>query len=437
MNKAINLKKILINISMFLVLLYPFNSTITNLIYPNNMICIISILGAMMILLFSKGLKKIKKKSIFILAISLIIIAITLINNYYWKTGAELKVILYIIYLLLPFVISHNTECIASFCKVIKIFFAEHILATYLGIFFKEFYKNTILSLVCKGRATCVASGNFYHGYIPGITSHFSTNGIYLSISTLFFYAEYLNNKKKSSLAFFIISLIALFTTGKRAHLLFTIICCLFIYIYDKAKKSSVSKKIIKLSLAVILGIFGLVMLSRYVPEITNIFSRFESLIEKGNILNGRESLYELAFNLWDKHLIFGNGWGAFSYYYQITLYQIGDVSYIDAHNVFIQLLCEVGIVGFAIFSIIIVYSFINTCQLLKKVEKCTKEENIFIKFSFLYQLFFIFYCMTGNPLYDPQCYVIYFITIGFSTIFAIENRKESKYEEDRNHDIL
>ena len=436
MKKTINIKSIILNICMFLILLYPFNSTITNIIYPNNFVCIGSILGSMIIIVLLKGIKKFKKKEIFVLSISLIFAVITVINNYYWKSGSELRVILYLIYLLLPFVIAHNENCIASLCKVIKVFFAEHILATYIGIFFKDFYKNYILSLVCEGRITCVASGNFFHGYIPGITSHFSTNAIYLSISTLFLYAELLSSKKKSTFIFFILSLIALFTTGKRAHLIFTIICCLVLYLYDKSKKKSVSKKIMKLSIVGIVGIFGMLILSKYVPEITNIFSRFESLIESGNILNGRNSLYELAFSLWDKHVIFGNGWGAFSYFYQITLYQVGDVAYIDAHNVFIQLLCEVGIVGFIFVALIMVLSFFNICQQIKKSESLTNENKIFLKFSFLYQLFFLFYCITGNPLYDPQCFVIYFITLGYTSTLKIEDRKDDN-EENRNYNIL
>ena len=65
--------------------------------------------------------------------------------------------------------------------------------------------------------------------------------------------------------------------------------------------------------------------------------------------------------------------------------------------------------------------------SLIKSIEIAKKENNnIIVNFNFLYQLFFLLYCFTGNPLYDPMCYVIYFITIGY-TIIKISNEEEAK----------
>ncbi|MBP3635035.1 MAG: O-antigen ligase family protein [Bacilli bacterium] len=431
----INLKKTLLYISMFLVLLYPFNSSISNIIYRNNFNCILTVtIGTIGMIVFQDKIS-FKKKSILILAISTIFMLMTLINNYYVVDGYELKVILYIIYLFLPLIISIGSNNVDALCKVIKIFFLEHIISTYIGLFFKEFYKSKILSLICSGRSLCVASGNYYHGYIPGLTSHFSTNAIYLSISSLFLFSEYLTNKKKSTLLFFLISIVALFTAGKRAHLIFTIFCCIALYLYDRNTKNS-SGKIFKLSLFIIIGIIGLSILSKYIPEILNIINRFELLIDSGDVLNGRQELYNLAISLWNKHMFFGNGWGAFSHNYQLYLYNYGDVAYVDAHNVFIQLLCEVGIVGLLFVLIIMLTSFNKTLKLLKSKLNANDNTLTISRFCFVYQLFFLLYCFTGNPLYDSQCYVIYFMTIGFILFISSRNREVTN-EKSRNNNIL
>ena len=407
MNKKIDIKKILTYLFMFLILLYPFNATIISIIYPNNTVCLFSVLVGMIGLFLVRKKYRITKQNMMILFITIMIAILTLINNHYWLEGRELTVILFTIYLFIPFIISSCENLEIPFCKVMKVFLYEHIIGTYFGIMFNNIYTAHVLPKICSGKAICTAIGNNYHGYMTGFTTHFSTNAIYLSISSLYFFSEILKKKNKKSIFLFILSLIALFTTGKRAHLIFTLLCCLIVYIAQKSK--SIIKKYSKIIVVSLFAILLFVLLSKFIPEITNIIVRFETLIDKGNVLNGRSRLYDLAFNMWENHVLFGNGWGSFSYFYQTTLYSIGSMSYLDAHNVFLQLLCETGIIGFSIFTILILCMFVKSLRRLKKNEK-----SILNNFIFAYQLFFILYCFTGNPLYDPMCYVIYFITIGF-----------------------
>lgn len=416
----INIRKIFLYVSMFLVLLYPFNSSISNVIYKNNIICISSVILGMIGIVLFQGKNKISKNSILILGVTLLVMIMTLMNNYYLKNGQELRVAFYVLYLILPFLVSRSEDVLEAFCKVIPIFFIEHIIATYIGVLFKDFYVNNIIPIICNGRSLCVASGNVFHGYIPGVTSHFSTNAIYLSIASLFIYAKYLTKQKRVNLLFFVIAIVALFVAGKRAHLIFTILCCLFMYLYNK-RSGKIYNRIIKMMFGGVLAIICLMILSKFIPEILNVVNRFQSLIDNGDVLNGRDKLYNLAFSLWDRHLIFGNGWGAFSHYYQLTLYSYGEVSYIDAHNVFIQLLCEVGIIGFLFIVGIMLIILFKSFKLIKNDSFNNIYNSIVLKFCFMYQIFFILYCFTGNPLYDPQCYVIYFMTIGF--IIYLENK--------------
>ena len=418
-NKKISFTSIMQYVCMFLILLYPFNATIDTLIYPSNMICITSVVVGMMGLFFFKRKYVFKKRNIIILIVTVLILMATLINNFYWVEGRETRVLLFSLYLFLPFIISSNGELENVLKNTLKFFSYEHIIGTYIGIFFKEFYKNIILTKMCAGKTICVAIGNNYHGYMTGFTTNFSTNAIYLSIATLLLFSELIQNKNKKNLLLFLLSILALFTSGKRAHLIFTIFCCIALYIIKKSK--NIIKKYAKLIVIGILSIILFIVASSYIPEITNIINRFELLIETGDVMNGRNELYELAFKLWDKNLLIGNGWGSFSYYYQYNLYTPGTLSYLDAHNVFIQLLAEVGIIGFVIFSAIMLGSLIKSMEIAKK-----ENNNIIVNFNFLYQLFFLLYCFTGNPLYDPMCYVIYFITIGY-TIIKISNEEEAK----------
>jgi len=416
----VNLKELLINICFFFILLYPFNSTITNLIYPNIIVLILSIAIPLLCLFILALKKKINKKSLLVFTITIIASLFVLFNNYYYKDGFELKVIIYLLYLFVPLIIMQNEKYIDNFFKVIKIFLVEHITATFIALIFKGFYQASILPLICKDKVICTALGNFYHGYIPGLTTHFSTNAIYLSIAVLFFFILWMNKRKKSTLFFLVISVIALLVTGKRAHFIFSVICCLFLYLFDNKIKNK--NKLIKIVFITLTGVIITLLLSNFIPEILNIITRFISLIDSDNLLNGRSELYNLALTMWEKKPILGTGWGAFSHYYQLNLYTIGELGYLDAHNVYLQLLCETGLIGFLFFTSIIFYVLVKTMKLLKNDKSNSERKINALRFSLLYQMFFALYCLTGNPLYDPQCYVMYFISIG---IFLALNKKE------------
>lgn len=431
----LNLRIILLHFFMFLVLLYPFNSSLMLIIYKNANNVVISVgVGIIGLLLFSKKIK-FNKNIVLLATYILLFLTMTLVKNGYLESGFQLKVLLYVMYMFLILIIYISPELSKVFCNVIKIFFIEHLVATFAGIFFKDFYKANIISLVCKYNTFCPAAGNYFHGYIPGITSNYSMNAIYLSISTLFLCSEYLENKKKRTLLFLFLSIVGIFVTGKRAHVLFTILCCILLFFVSK-RDNKIMKRILYLSSTVFAVTISLFFLSNYIPEIMNVVNRFTLLISKGDLANGRSNLYDLALSLWSKKVIFGNGWGTFSYYYNIYIHNVNAGSFLDAHNIYLQLLCETGIVGalFLIFGML--YSAYSSYKNILCNNSTNKVESIMIKFAFAYQVFFLLYGITGNPLYDHQCYVVYFIVIGYTLYYRFKD-KENKYEKNRNNNIL
>ena len=57
-------------------------------------------------------------------------------------------------------------------------------------------------------------------------------------------------------------------------------------------------------------------------------------------------------------------------------------------------------------------------------------EKNLSIKkrnsvlFLLGYNIFFVLYCFSGNPLYDIQCYALFFILIGVLIMHENVNEK-------------
>lgn len=417
---TINLRNLLINISCFFILLYPFNSTIANKIYPSHSFILATIVCSMLILLVLSKKESFNKIKLSVFIITILIIFIELINNQYLN---KMKVVYFTLYLFLPFIISLNKDSIKGMINALNVFSFEHILFTFIPILFKDYYTSVIIPFLTSAQTESLAAVHFRSGYNPGLTTHYSTNGMYLGIISIYMFSRWLNEKNFKNTILMIISMIALLVTGKRAHAIFTI--ATLVIMFFAANKDKISKKVFKF-----LGIVGATILLFYVaasfiPQVTIVYDRFMRSINSGtDLLSGRSQFYELALEMWKDNIFLGNGWGAFSNKYQIYLFSTFGVSYLDAHNVYIQLLCETGIIGATIIIGIMVLVFFRTYKLIRTL----KNTNIAISLSFGYQCFFLLYSFSGNPLYDPQCYVMYFVSIGtFIITYMLEMKKNGK----------
>ena len=102
------------------------------------------------------------------------------------------------------------------------------------------------------------------------------------------------------------------------------------------------------------LGIAVLLLLlaaSRFVPPLQLIISRFLEL-GKDNSTTSRIRMWKLALEMFARHPLIGNGWESFKFeYYAKLSARTGSMyDYLDAHNVYLQVLAETGLLGFTLF---------------------------------------------------------------------------------------
>lgn len=96
--------------------------------------------------------------------------------------------------------------------------------------------------------------------------------------------------------------------------------------------------------------------LRRYVMTI-------EKLLKGQDITSGRTELYSQALQLFASNPIFGIGWGQFATYVTPEFRAVHGQDVANVHNIYLEFLCEVGIVG-AIFIIVpMVYMLIHTVR--------------------------------------------------------------------------
>ena len=79
----------------------------------------------------------------------------------------------------------------------------------------------------------------------------------------------------------------------------------------------------------------------------------------------------------------------------------------LDAHNVYIQVLCEMGIIGFVLYIGAIILLLKYTIKALKYFSKTQDYQYKYAAMlSFCFQIFYLLYSLSGNCLYDMTFYL-------------------------------
>lgn len=300
---------------------------------------------------------------------------------------------------------------IKYFLNILRIGYWFYAIITVLSYISSSFYFNFVLPFF-KGSDTYAGLLRTYRmGFMPGFTAHYSINGMYLvvgmMIAATFCIASNFKKYRMETL-FFAFSLLL---TGKRAHILFGVVACFLMFCIIKLPENA--KGVLKILGIIFAGLIAFVILVNTVPALQNFMTRFDkSAGDDGAMLN-RFGFWKLAITLFSNNPFSGIGWGQFRVY---ALKKFDKDAY--THNVYLELLCENGILGAILFYSFFIVSYIITIRLLYKFakEKLRDTDRMkYVMFSFAMQTFFLLYCFTGNPIIDRIMYIPYFISCGIT----------------------
>ena len=357
-------------------------------------------------------------------------LAVMLPNNYDFKNDSYYNIFFFMTMYTMFLVFSNIeverwAEALIKFMIFVGLFYSFWTVATY---FSSDIFYSIYGVLGAYAKADILAY--YKSGYMSGLTVHWTANGIYISLGFVasacsFFFKDNTKRMKRVYAVFTVFLLFALLLSAKRAHLLFSLVALLVTYyLYGVNRAFSRFFKIIFL-FALALLVFYIV--SMFVPGVLNALNRSAEFMENDDISNGRGQLQEEAYAFMQKNLFTGNGWEFFTYNNMTMPGQ-------HAHNVYLQLLCDVGIVGFSVFIAIFALMLLKSVAKLVKSRRrklgCigTKKEEWILCSSICYQLFFLLYCTTGNPLYDKNCFFPYIMlsAAAISVVHRLEKGRRS-----------
>lgn len=419
----------LLTVVLILLFLYTYTTSFWKYVYGNSMVRDLTIYGSTLLLvlpILKNGIKR--NSALYLLLITAVLFM--LVGNQDIKHG-DIYYLRGVIPMLLFAAVPKASD---NWIKIgIRFVTGITMLFTFFTIWFwldPGFYKANILPIFDKSVQQQLLY-SFNRGASAGIAKHYSLNGTYLAEGILALASMYIaaaKNKIRSKHwlgVCFLFILFALFLTGKRGHIVFTLLT--FLFGYYAFTNDNTRHRNFKLLILASVAVIAFVILAHFVPSVALFYDRFVETLNEGDVTLGRVGFYKIAIDSFLKHPLFGIGWGGFKYINTAYAGYYNGV-YANAHNVYLQLLCEVGLIGFTFFVTLMISLPIATAKLIKR-EKLAGRNNSACRllFAFMMEVFVIFYSFTGNPLYDLEILCLYVFAIAITIYY--QQHKEVCHE--------
>lgn len=411
----------LITISIIVMGLFCLSRGSFGLAIPHS-IWFVVLGGALSLALFSyfKRIIKLSRMTI------LLVIALMLVyyNNWDFKNGIFADAYYFSIIIVLSIAAQYYSKWhkpFLIFLTVMGLFYASW---TYVCAVDENIYYNVVLPFLRTLDPTA-PRGNFTFG----LTTHYSTNGMYLALALIVTLSVNLVLTKKDKKRLFYLFLSLLLTggvllSGKRGIVIVALLSFSLTYILKSRSLDRPAKLLILLSGVLLIAYIA----SFWIPRLSIIVDRFQNLIAEGNIASDRFDLWAEGFKGFLESPFFGNGWSWFRYHNSFgVIYHV--------HNCYIQWLCELGLVFAAPIYALIIFATYRAYKLYRMIitDKAKLTGNlyqdqlirIFTTFAFMYEIYFIIFMAEGTGYYEIQSNYAYFMCIAIVEYYmrAIRNR--------------
>jgi len=414
-------KTLQIYVGMFIICLFSFTTGLHEVVFGglNNAILVL-LLGVLLV-----WDRKISFFNDYLSLGSILLVAIMLSNNQDNKNlgtffvYGSLAFILAWVFFILTKKDSKWHKPFFKFCLCFGIF---HSLCTWMFRLIPSFYTSKIIPIF--GQWSDSMLKQFKNGWAPGLAPSYSANAVYLAFGFCCAVGVLIIEKKRKNYIPVLICISALLLTGKRSQLLAAVFSfILMYYFYNSDAKNT---RLFKICGIMITAFVVFDVASQFVPELANFINRFYQTAKMGDVSLGRTTRFAEAWIVFLRNPIFGIGWNGSSYFFAQNNY-----SFINVHNIYIQLLCETGLVGSMIYFSFFIYNLLLSIRIVKRIksEKLSQIEKAIICSAFMIEVFFLLYGITGNSLYDFQTLFPYLasceIIIYYSKKFGVIFRKE------------
>lgn len=400
-------------------------------IYPNQFILIASLICGTYIFLSRAKLTHITKyELVWFLAIFFFI----LLRNRYLENGEfDINVVYYFLLAFLIVCMKSSTSWINCFIEFIYWISLIHAVATIVFAILPGSF-NWYTSHFFAYDYYIEAMINYQRGTISGLCVNYGANAGILAMGTGIAVVKFIwsdeGTKQKRRLIPVIIRFAGLLFTGKRSPVLLMVVAITVIYIFIERGKTN--RKFVKIAIVTMTAVMLVYIGAMFIPQLQVLIGRLMDS-DDWSTLGGRTELYDIAVDMWKQNPLFGQGWNAYKLTSANSIGKVYAAHYarMQTHNIYFQLLSEVGIIGLIVFVGLLIYPLIAVFSKTRKFGLigflCNRTEDKKDLLSVIYMLmFFLLYGMTGNPLYDSYMYFLAFICCGALQSYLVAFKKGS-----------
>lgn len=303
-----------------------------------------------------------------------------------------------------------DTKAIVDFILKVGMF---HALMVFVHFLLRERF-NAMYFPVMQSITREYAEKYFSGGRFFGILASPHEVAGLITFAILIIFSRLLITKETNLKSTVILGLLvmALFLTGKKSILGLALVTIVLMFFVLYGSKKYLFRLVLALagSAVALAGLYVLIIKFPDSPlfyRITQFFVRRASGVSADS---GRTDLYTIALSLWEENPLFGVGWRRFK---GLTTTQFG---YALGHEVncdYLQWLCEMGIVGFALNMVPILVMGQRTLYICRKVIKNMPDQDVkaYTCFAVCVQFFTLMYAFVEIPFYDIMFFAIYIIS--------------------------
>lgn len=244
------------------------------------------------------------------------------------------------------------------------------------------------------------------HHY-SGLMYEVSYSAVVLAIGICIFFADVMTKQKGRllNICLIIAAYFAIFMTGKRSFILIipvSLAIYWFIFSVDRLNP----RRLLVIAIAVII----------FICLAGDIFSWVANILGKGQAgiqLSSRERYWEITIDMFKDNPIIGQGLNSFDVWFNQSGIKSHYFDFAGAHNSYLQVLAEMGILGFAMYFFCIgqnIYNGMKKLRLSTKIHDNEASCNLIFALGGLTCM--LIYGFSGNSLYQPQQLVTFFFLI-------------------------
>ena len=403
-------------VAIVLLLSYFEIGLLRSIFFPHSII----LLGALFISLFifianAKVIKINAYEMMWIIAITVLVV----FRNQYLSIGEnDYNILYYFILCSIIIFTKYQTSWINYFINFLFWISLLHSVVTIMFAINKGLYWQFIHTFM-NGDVLQDNILRFNSGTISGLFPNYGANACMISIGTGIAIIRIMIKKKEKlimNILHIIIRLTALIFTGKRSPIIMMTVALVIIYLIIENRNNV--KKVFKVILIGSSLILLFTIVAPLIPELNVLYNRLMNT-DDWETLGGRTQLYELASEMIKNNPLFGSGWNSYKLFSENTIgrYYLHQFSRMQAHNIYLQMMSEVGIFGTLIILFLFIFPMKNGFHMCKSygidgLKKIMDEEQTFgLIASIFILLFFLLYGFTGNPLYDAYIYFPAFLS--------------------------